>query len=668
MKSSKFYALLALLMMAGGLKAQNTCWDGSVAETYNGGNGTPESPYQIATAAQLALLAQQTNNGTGGDAYYVLTDNICLNDNLNVNPLNWTPIGCVVDSVPAFFTGHFDGCKMTVSGLYFDDLSNSEVVGLFGCTNGAEILNVSLSGCNVTGSRYAGGLVGHAGLTDISGCHVDNTSITCEARAAGGLVGFLGLPYGVSQNSYDTCYIDDCHMNENVTVFGKLAGGLAGEITEYLLWGPSVPSVLSNCMSNAVIMGTESVGGLVGFMRNGKVESCRCWNEVHSGQYAGGMVGVGVNVNFTNCQNGVYVTGNYHCGGMAGKLYGGNLTNCENYGRIQGSGASSISEIGGMIGMFKPDPLLSGSPCENFIRNCHNYGDITYSGDDAGGIVGYAEGGVSIEKLFIVDCSNSGMVFDNAGIAGGILGSSNGYVMRILNVYNTASIGARYGVGGIVSELSLSEDRVINAYNTGELVHEIENYVCPRGAIVGNSFGHSFTNEQFSSCYWLANDEYGSNGQGPELENSSTFLPTASASVWQLETPVHNTDDLLTALNLGAEEIDFPNLGEVSRWHEDFDMENGGFPMFGIYDAIEESSTVLSGMAYPNPGRSTLNIQTALQNARVEIYDLTGRLVYRQETTGNITSINTKDWSDGVYLWKVISNGKEAESGKWIKQ
>ena len=70
---------------------------------------------------------------------------------------------------------------------------------------------------------------------------------------------------------------------------------------------------------------------------------------------------------------------------------------------------------------------------------------------------------------------------------------------------------------------------------------------------------------------------------------------------------------------------------------------------------------------YPNPS-STLNIRTALQNARVEIYDFTGRLVYNQEITDNITTITTTSWPSGTYMWKVIANGKEAETGKWIKE
>ena len=65
-------------------------------------------------------------------------------------------------------------------------------------------------------------------------------------------------------------------------------------------------------------------------------------------------------------------------------------------------------------------------------------------------------------------------------------------------------------------------------------------------------------------------------------------------------------------------------------------------------------------VAYPNPGKNVLNIRTAVTmwqpyNAYVEIYDLTGKLVYNQEITDNITSINTENWPSGTYIWKVVA-------------
>ena len=89
-----------------------------------------------------------------------------------------------------------------------------------------------------------------------------------------------------------------------------------------------------------------------------------------------------------------------------------------------------------------------------------------------------------------------------------------------------------------------------------------------------------------------------------------------------------------------------------------------------ILDDIEEAHDAgfAVAMAYPNPGKDVLNIRTALQNARVEVYDTNGRLIHSQALTENVTGIDATDWAEGVYVWKVMADGKEVECGKWIKQ
>ena len=90
------------------------------------------------------------------------------------------------------------------------------------------------------------------------------------------------------------------------------------------------------------------------------------------------------------------------------------------------------------------------------------------------------------------------------------------------------------------------------------------------------------------------------------------------------------------------------------------------------YDAVEENKD--AGISvYPNPGKDVLNIRTGLKDARVEVYDMSGRMVYGREITDYVTSINAEGWPSGSYVWKVIvgaSTGSvtEAESGKWIKE
>ena len=79
-------------------------------------------------------------------------------------------------------------------------------------------------------------------------------------------------------------------------------------------------------------------------------------------------------------------------------------------------------------------------------------------------------------------------------------------------------------------------------------------------------------------------------------------------------------------------------------------------------------------IAYPNPGGNTLNIRTALQNARVEVYEINGRLIHSQALTEHLTTIDATDWTEGVYFWKVYTTGVSTgsttlvETGKWIKE
>jgi hypothetical protein len=83
---------------------------------------------------------------------------------------------------------------------------------------------------------------------------------------------------------------------------------------------------------------------------------------------------------------------------------------------------------------------------------------------------------------------------------------------------------------------------------------------------------------------------------------------------------------------------------------------------------LAEQESEATAMIYPNPGKNVLNISTRLKDARVEVYDMNGRMIHKQEITDNITSINTERWPAGAYIWKVMADGKEAKSGKWIKQ
>ena len=150
------------------------------------------------------------------------------------------------------------------------------------------------------------------------------------------------------------------------------------------------------------------------------------------------------------------------------------------------------------------------------------------------------------------------------------------------------------------------------------------------------------------------------------IERLTSEFDTISTLFYGLQDGICNTTNSITAtrdggliLVTGITALDGSNYGcSILKFPaEAFE---------GIDEAHDNGLKV--AIAYPNPGKDVLNIRTGLKDAWVEVYDMSGRMICGQEITENVTSINAEGWLSGIYVWKVIANGKEAESGKWIKQ
>ena len=97
------------------------------------------------------------------------------------------------------------------------------------------------------------------------------------------------------------------------------------------------------------------------------------------------------------------------------------------------------------------------------FENCFNYADITSTGNNVGGLVGY-----TYQNAVIENCANFGAVTGGSSV-GGIIGSTVGNGSTITGCYNTAEISATGSkAGGIIGGTS-SEMTVANCYNTGKI-------------------------------------------------------------------------------------------------------------------------------------------------------------------------------------------------------
>jgi len=216
-------ALLAVTVFTGTVSADSettpSVWSGEVAASYEGGSGTKDDPYQIATAEQLAMLVNSSSDGK----YYKLTKDIYLND---VSSDNWTKTAKSWYDSQQKFMGSFDGDGHTIYGLYYN--GSYGFFGLF-ClvqsnTMPVEIKNLRLANADITTSGdYIGGIAGliyNNGYSyTFANCVIEDTVSVTSTKASGYAGGLIGYSRKVTN-------IEGCASFATVT--GKYAGGFVG--------------------------------------------------------------------------------------------------------------------------------------------------------------------------------------------------------------------------------------------------------------------------------------------------------------------------------------------------------------------------------------------------------------------------------------------------------
>ena len=332
-------------------------WDGSIASAFAGGTGTAENPYQIATGAQLAYLANSVNSGeTYAGKNFVLTANI----DLNKHP--WTPIANAFSdalfggSDYRIFAGNLDGQGYTVSNVAIGSTNaplESDVFGLFGVTEGK-----------------------------ISNLHLNTVSIHGKAKNVSGyVIGLAGGLIGSASGSVENCHVTGLTMTLTTPDSGWAAaywiGGLVGALDA---------GQINECSASGMIReewGKGSIGGLIGELgKASKITYSRAnvaldvKPDHKGGADVGGFIGKGngksnAETVIRNCYATGDVTGGAYTGGFAGGIWGLNIINCYATGNVSGAANSMAS----FVGTDSSDPSYYGS-----IINCYATGEVTGKG------------------------------------------------------------------------------------------------------------------------------------------------------------------------------------------------------------------------------------------------------------------------------------------------
>jgi len=367
-------------------------WDGSVAESFAGGKGTKDDPYQIATGSQLAYLGESMKSGAYGekfqDTYFELTEDIDLGGK------EWTPIGyTVADLIMGrheyfVFSGNFDGKGYTIKNLTIGTETSpysGDVCGLFGATSGTiedvVLENVSI---NYVGGKYnsaydfrmGGALVGYS-MGDIVNCTV--TGLDFKAGSEGGYVALnsVGGLVGVQDNGTTISNSRVSGKIEETTKKGNV-GGFVGTIVK--------GSSAKYCGADVSVEVTGNgrgiaVGGFVG-IGNGVtidetlIENCYATGNITGAEYAGGFVGNISGLNISNC----YAKGNVSNGFVGASFMGTDAASNNYYGTVKNCYATGlVSDISSFAYAFAMQDTMKRSTIQNCYYNIQNTAKNTES-------------------------------------------------------------------------------------------------------------------------------------------------------------------------------------------------------------------------------------------------------------------------------------------------
>lgn len=208
-----------------------------------------EGAYVIFNANGLFWFAEQINSIAPYEASEYDNATFKLYKDIDLNNREWSPIGDWA-SQRTEFHGTFDGQGHTISNFVITkpkegEKASDSAYGLFGNVKGGTVKNVTVSNVSISGvAKFAAALVGRLD-GNVENCHVNYASVLCSSWQVGGLVA-----------QYNGGTISGCSVN-NTTVSSGI--GAVGAIAGYAL--TNVERTIENCSVNGcTLVQTEPYG------------------------------------------------------------------------------------------------------------------------------------------------------------------------------------------------------------------------------------------------------------------------------------------------------------------------------------------------------------------------------------------------------------------------
>jgi len=253
-----------------GNRTYTAIWFSSWGDAEHDGT-TAERAYILSTTDDLNLLARMVNAGESySGTFFKLGADITYNDtsdwnNISATENNYTAIGTSNHS----FSGIFDGCGHTVSGIrIYSNNNSSNYRGLFGHLDGGTVKNLTVA---ITGKESCGGVVGYNNGT-VENCHA---TATVAVYASGNGSDYHGGVVGNNVGLVDGC-TSSATVNHNGYYWLEYYGGVVGRNA----------GTTRRCLSIGAAVNADGHRDPVVNNDGGTVASCHCLNcTVHGSHY-----------------------------------------------------------------------------------------------------------------------------------------------------------------------------------------------------------------------------------------------------------------------------------------------------------------------------------------------------------------------------------------------
>ena len=270
--------------------------------SFDGGDGSTDTPYQISNICQLQNIAADDITADGVaytnllDKSYILTENIDATYTSNWDSgKGFNPVGHDNNSNDGDgFDGTFDGANFTLSNLTINR-SAEDYIGVFGYNLGT-IKDITVDSVNITGKDSVGGLVGENFGT------INNSNVSGNVEGNNDIGGLVGVNSGNIENSNSSGSVEGTSnvagfvgRNDGTINDGSFSGNVKGNsIVGGFIGANQVGTILSSSTSGSV-EGNLSVGGFIGQGQYGTVHdntSDVSIVEVEDAIQLGGFIGL----------------------------------------------------------------------------------------------------------------------------------------------------------------------------------------------------------------------------------------------------------------------------------------------------------------------------------------------------------------------------------------